>query len=127
MGHSSQEALAGCPLQGQTRRHLEEHQRIIKREGNPERRAYYELLWHLGASQTDLAMLKAEDVDRRDRVISFDRLKTRWRGGRPPIIHFGSGAEEVLRSLPSTGFLFPSLSQVKEKDRANEFRQRCED
>lgn len=105
---------------------LMEHLRIVERERNPERKAYYELLWHVGASQTDLAMLKAEDVDWKDKVISFDRLKTRWRGGRPPIVHFGAEVEKILRSLPSSGFLFPSLSRVQEKDRANEFRQRCE-
>jgi hypothetical protein len=33
----------------------DEHQRIIEREHNPEIRAYYQLLWHLGGSQTDIA------------------------------------------------------------------------
>jgi len=41
----------------------EEHQKIIEREHNPEIRAYYQLLWHLGGSQTDIAELTAEDVD----------------------------------------------------------------
>src|SRR4029077_7980123 len=31
---------------------LEEHQRIMEREHNAERRAFYELAWHLGASET---------------------------------------------------------------------------
>ncbi len=31
---------------------LAEHQRIIERELNPERRAFYELAWHLGASRS---------------------------------------------------------------------------
>jgi hypothetical protein len=35
----------------------EEHQQIIQREHNPELRAFYELLWHLGGSQTDVATL----------------------------------------------------------------------
>jgi hypothetical protein len=42
---------------------LEEHGRIVEREGNPERRAFYELCWHLGGAQTDIASLHAEDVD----------------------------------------------------------------
>ena len=34
---------------------FEEHQKIISRELNPATRAYYELLWHLGGAQTDIA------------------------------------------------------------------------
>ena len=40
---------------------LEEHTRIVEREHNPERKAFYKMAWHLGASQSDLASLKAED------------------------------------------------------------------
>ena len=36
---------------------IEEHQLIIEREKNPERRNFYELCWHLGGSQTDIANL----------------------------------------------------------------------
>ena len=57
----------------------EEHCRIVEREKNPERKAFYQLGWHLGASQSDLAHLQAEDVDWPNRVISFFRMKTRWR------------------------------------------------
>jgi hypothetical protein len=41
---------------------LEEHQKIIARELNLATRAYYELLWHLGGAQTDVATLTAEDI-----------------------------------------------------------------
>jgi hypothetical protein len=34
---------------------LDEHTRIVERERNPELRAFYELLWHLGGSQSDVA------------------------------------------------------------------------
>jgi hypothetical protein len=37
---------------------LEEHQKIIAAEVNPERKALYEMCWHLGASQGDVASLK---------------------------------------------------------------------
>jgi hypothetical protein len=40
-----------------------EHAAVIARELNPERRDFYELLWHTGASQTDAACLTAEDVN----------------------------------------------------------------
>ena len=33
----------------------DEQRAIIAREGNEERRAFYELAWHLGASQTDIS------------------------------------------------------------------------
>jgi hypothetical protein len=38
---------------------LAEHEAIVARETNPERRAFYKLAWQLGAAQTDLAMLTA--------------------------------------------------------------------
>ncbi len=37
-----------------------EHHLIIEREKNPERRNFYELCWHLGGSQTDIANPKAD-------------------------------------------------------------------
>jgi integrase len=106
----------------------EEHKRIIEREKNPERRAFYELCWHLGGSQMDIANLTAEDVNWNDRTISYERKKLEnldERKIRPPIIHFGNGVATVLNSLPVVGPLFPSLLKVQSKDRANEFRQRC--
>lgn len=42
---------------------LEEHQRIIAAEGNLERRHFYELLWEVGAAQTDAVMLTADNID----------------------------------------------------------------
>jgi hypothetical protein len=42
---------------------LEEHQAIVARETNLERRAFYELAWHTGASQSDIAYLEAENID----------------------------------------------------------------
>jgi integrase len=103
----------------------DEHCRIVGRERNPERKAFYQLAWHLGASQSDLANLQAEDVDWQNQVISFFRMKTRWRGQQPPQIRFGKEVEEILTALPKTGLLFPYLSTVRAGDRATEFKQRC--
>jgi hypothetical protein len=50
---------------------LDEHQLIIEREKNPERRSFYELCWHLGGSQTDIANLKGEDIDWRNQTIAY--------------------------------------------------------
>jgi len=69
----------------------DEHRIIIEREHNPEIRAYYQLLWHLGGSQTDIAELSAEDVDWKDRTISYHRRKT----AVPVVITFGADAATV--------------------------------
>jgi integrase len=99
-----------------------EHQRIIAREGNLERRAYYELLWELGGAQGDIAKLRADDIDWNAKSISYFRAKT----GRVSRICFDEAVERILRSLPAKGPLFPYLCTVRACDRATEFRQRCE-
>jgi len=100
---------------------LAEHLGIVEREKNPERKAYYEVCWHLGGAQSDVAHLKAEDIDWQKRTISYNRQKT----GKPSILVIGSDLEKILRSLPTAGYLFPYLVGVREADRATEFRQRC--
>jgi integrase len=100
---------------------LAEHQAIIARERNVERRSFYELAWRLGAAQSDLADLKAEDVDWEQHVISFFRKKTK----SVAMLHFGSDVERILQDLPSSGLLFPYLARVRAGDRATEFKQRC--
>ncbi len=98
-----------------------EHQAIIGREKNPERKTFYELCWHLGGSQGDIASLKAEDVDWENRTIGFTRKKT----GVPVILHLGEEALNTLKDLPGEGLLFPYLARVRAGDRATEFKQRC--
>ena len=100
---------------------LEEHQQIIAAEKNPERKAHYQLCWHLGASQGDIASLKGEDVDWQNSTVSFTRKKT----GVPVIVHLGAEALNLFKDLPSEGVLFPYLSGVRAGDRATEFGQRC--
>lgn len=99
----------------------EEHARVTAREGNSERRAFYELCWHLGGSQTDIADLNAEDIDWNQTVVSYFRKKTH----SPAQIHFGDTVAQILRQLPSIGPLFPYLRSVRSCDRATEFKQRC--
>ena len=105
---------------------LEEHQAIIAREPNAERKAFYQLAWHLGASQSDLAHLQAEDVNWQARIICFVRMKLRKRSLVPPQIRFGREVEAILANLPKTGPLFPYLATVRANDRATEFKQRCD-
>jgi integrase len=99
----------------------EEHLAILRREKSAERRAFYELCWHLGGSQTDMANLKAEDIDWGDQVISFFRKKTK----SVQIIHFGEEAGIILRSLPGEGLLFPNFAVLDEKHRASWFQMIC--
>jgi integrase len=99
----------------------EEHKAIVGRERNPELRDFYELCWHLGGSQSDIANLRAEDIDWNDRVISYARQKT----GSQAQIHFGESVETILQSRPAVGPLFPRLQLMHEKHRAKEFKRRC--
>jgi integrase len=99
-----------------------EHCRIIERERNPERRDFYELCWHFGASQSDIAHLEAEDLDYVRRSFALDRMKTRKLAG----MKIGPKAWEVILRRPRTGPLFPYLITVRETDRGTEFKQRCD-
>ena len=99
----------------------EEHQRIIQSEQNAERKLYYELLWEIGAAQTDGSKLKAENVDWKKRLLSYRRQKT----GELCMMEIGARLEAVLKQLPTHGVLFPKISTLKDKDRSAEFRRRC--
>jgi hypothetical protein len=100
---------------------LAEHLAIVARELNPERRAFYQLAWHLGASQSDIAFLEAENVDWQNQVISFARKKT----GSVAVMRFDRDVAEILQDLPASGPLFPYLRTVRAGDRSTEFHQRC--
>jgi integrase len=98
-----------------------EHDAITTGEANPERRAYYECCWHLGAAQTDVANLNAEDIDWNGRVVSFHRQKT----GMASVVRFGGCLEVVLRTLPLAGPLFPNHRLKVETHRSREFSRAC--
>lgn len=100
---------------------LDEHRRIVAREFNPERRAFYELCWHLGGSQSDIANLSSDNVDWERRTIGYARRKT----GTVAALRFSAEVETILRSLPQEGPFFPYLIGVRPADRATEFKQRC--
>ena len=82
---------------------LEEHQQIIAAEVNPERKALYQLCWHLGASQGDIANMKGEDVDWQNCTVSFVRKRTCL----PDIVHMDAEALNVFKDLPAEGVLLP--------------------
>jgi integrase len=99
----------------------EEHELILNRARDPEMKGFLWCCWHLGGSQSDVAKLKAEDVDWRDQVVSFFRSKS----GKPQIIRIGLSFAEILRQLPKAGLLFPKLAAMDEKHRASRFQTLC--
>lgn len=99
---------------------LEEHRKIVLVEQNRERRAFYELCWHLGGSQSDIATLKAEDIDWKQKTLAYCRKKT----ATPALIQLGSQVIEILKDLPSEGSLFPQFSTLSAGHRATEFQRK---
>lgn len=98
-----------------------EHERIISTELNAERRAFYELFWHLGAAQSDVANLCAEDIDWDAHTVGFFRKKTK----SVSLIHLDSVVEKILATLPKTGPLFPKFRKLNTGHRATEFTRSC--
>jgi len=110
------------PVQYKEKRAItfEEHQKVINRERNAATRAFFQLLWHLGGSQSDVATLTAEDIDWKNRTIAYQRNKT----GVTALISFGNEVAAILRTLPSSGQLFPALARIQEQHRAKLFTMR---
>ena len=73
----------------------EEHCKIVDREKNPERKGFYQLAWHLGASQTDIALFEAKDIDWEHKVLGYARKKT----GSIASMRFDEEMAAVLRAL----------------------------
>jgi integrase len=99
----------------------DEHEAILAREKNAEWKLYLELLWETGAAQSDAANFKAEDIDWQTRTISYFRQKT----GSLAQFTISTTLEKVLQQLPTTGALFPKLSQWLQSARGTHFRRRC--
>jgi integrase len=83
----------------------EEHAAVIASEKNPERRAYYELLYETGAAQTDAVSLTAEDIDWPNGVLVYRRRKL--------------GPLSETRVLPQLNLKFLSLSRNALTSRRN--------
>lgn len=87
--------MAKSKIRRKTRHSLEEHQKIIEREQNPERRAFYELCRHLGGSQGDIGRLQADDIDWEDRTVGYQRKKAEVAA----ILFFGDEVEKYFVHL----------------------------
>jgi integrase len=102
----------------------EEHTAVITSEKNPERRAYYELLYETGAAQTDAASLTAEDIDWQNGVLVYRRKKL-GPFSEPCRLTIGKKLRALLNVLPSSGDLFPNSKKTSANHRSAEFTRRC--
>jgi integrase len=98
-----------------------EHLQIIDREPNREYKNFYELLWHCGGSQSDVASLTADNIDLENGLLSYRRRKSKVEA----VIRLGPSALAVVKRLPKSGPLFPHISTLSESNRADAFRHRC--
>lgn len=101
----------------------EEHRRILDAEDkNPERRAYYQMLWLTGGSQSDIARLQRDNIQ--TEVLVYQRTKLRL-DAPPSCLRVGPTLQQLLDTLPKDGYLFPKTVRQTSKDRAAEFCRRC--
>jgi len=102
----------------------EEHRAVIASEKNPERHAYYELLYETGAAQTDAANLTAEKIDWNNGILIYQRKKL-GPFSEPARLIIGRKLYDLLQFLPRSGDLFPNIKKCSANHRAAEFRRRC--
>jgi len=74
----------------------------VAREQNPERRPFYELAWHLGASQSDLA-----SGSRQRGLATQGHQFQPSQNGQLSQVRFGAEVEAILKRLPANGPSFP--------------------
>lgn len=99
---------------------LAEHQAILQAEKNPERNLYYQLLWEIGAAQSDAANLTADAIDWKTRTLTYFRMKT----GERAQLAVSKSLERILNQLPTVGPLFPAISKSRDNARSAEFCRR---
>ena len=100
---------------------LAEHQLVLTAEKNSERNLFYQLLWEIGASQSDAASLTAENLDWTDRTLTYFRMKT----GERAQMAISRRLAAILNHLPTEGPLFPKVSQAGDNTRAADFHWLC--
>jgi integrase len=103
----------------------EEHERIIAREGNQERKLYYQMLWETGGSQSDIASLSWDQINLQEGVILFCRRKLLGKEGGDSLLRIGPRISAILAQLPQKGDLFPTFKNEHAKHRSTEFWRRC--
>lgn len=115
------------PVRGKKRRAITaaEHHLIVAAEANnPERQAYYEMLWATGGGQTDIANLTDKNVEWKERILDYARCKLLVDAPHS-LMRFGDQMRALLARLPQRGPLFPRIRRTSSNDRAAEFARRC--
>ncbi len=103
----------------------DEHERIIDREQNPERKLYFEMLWETGGSQSDIAHLSWNEIDLEHQTIRFFRRKLAGKDGGDSLLRIGPRIKTLLDQLPQQGYLFPTIRLQPSKNRSGYFRKAC--
>ncbi len=103
----------------------EEHEKIIVIENLDDYRLYFKLLWETGGSQSDIANLSHDDIDRENNRLYYCRQKVATRGFGSVTIAIGPRIREILKELPKEGWIFPRLRMLSEDERASHFRKVC--
>ncbi len=99
----------------------EQHEAVLLVSPSKEYRQFFELLWHTGGSQSDIANLRAEDIDWNARRLFYARQKLKSKGQGNACLVIGTVLESILKELPSEGPLFSNLCKLKESKRSNYF------
>ena len=116
---------------------LEEHLAILEREqraiegkwpityskNSQEKHDYYLMLWLTGAAQIDAANLTRANVDMTKKVLHFVRQKT----NEDCKIRIEGELAKLIKRLPKSGKLFPTIATWESKHRAAEFYRRTHD
>ncbi|HXE43263.1 MAG TPA: hypothetical protein VN516_09585, partial [Candidatus Baltobacteraceae bacterium] len=103
-----------------------EHNLLLEKLTDAEWKLYLQLLWFIGASQTDGANLTDKNVDWLNRVLSYNRKKLEGRNLPPACLAIGKGLEEILKQLPRHGALFPNIRKLDDRGRSSFFWKLCQ-
>lgn len=103
-----------------------EHNSLLEKLTDAEWKLYLQLLWFIGASQTDCANLTDKNVDWLNRVLTYNRKKLEGRNLPPACLAIGKGLEEILKQLPGRGALFPNISKLDDRGRSSFFWKLCQ-
>ena len=95
----------------------QEHNQLLAAV-DKEWRMYLQLLWFIGASQTDGANLTSANIDWKNRVLTYGRQKLNGRSLPPACLVIGKGLEAILWRLPRNGPLFPNIKLLDDRSRA---------
>jgi integrase len=78
----------------------EEHAKVVEAERMEDYAQFFRLLWETGGSQTDIANLRAEDIDWTTSRLYYSRQKLKNRGGGRAALAIGTCLKALLREVP---------------------------